>query len=233
MDVINKRRQRLKRALAGRRLGQPLFWFATVGSTNDVLKEKAQAGGPEGCTVIADRQTRGRGRRGKHWHSRKGKGVYLSLLLRPGWPAGEASLISMLAVVGVARGLEALGVRQIRVKWPNDVLAGGKKIAGILVEPRVSRHLIDFAVVGIGINIGHTRSDLDFPGAAAATSCRLEGVALDCEQVIIQVLKELDACYDLVRQNRKDQLLEEWARRRAEQVPSARHRGTNMDGADI
>lgn len=214
--IMDKRLQKLNRALAGHRLGQPLLWFDTVGSTNDVLKEKAEAGAPEGSTIIADRQTRGRGRRGKEWLSLEGKGVYMSLLLRPRWPASEASLISMLAVVAVAQALDVMGVGQIRVKWPNDVLARGKKIAGILVEPRISRPFMDFAVIGIGINVRHAKNDLRLLDNSAVTSCRLEGVRADCDKVFIQVLRELESCYDLAQQNQKDLILEAWARRRTE-----------------
>lgn len=212
---MDKRLQRLNRALARQRLGQPLLWFDTVGSTNDMLKDKAQAGAPEGCMIIADGQTRGHGRRGKKWLSLKGKGVYMSLLLRPQWPASEASLISILSVIAVAQALEKIGVKHVQVKWPNDVLARGKKIAGILVEPRVSRHVMDFAVVGIGINVRHREQDLRPLGNGAATSCRLEGVRADCDKVLIHVLQELESCYDLVCRNQKDKILESWARRRA------------------
>ncbi len=210
---MDQRIQRLNRKLAGRRLGLPLLWFDTVGSTNDLLKEKAQAGAPEGCVIIADGQTRGRGRRGKEWLSLAGKGVYMSVLLRPRWAAPEASFISMLAVVAVAQALEKIGVKHLSVKWPNDILARGKKISGILVEPRISRKLIDFAVVGIGINVGHRRRDLRPLDHAAATSCRLEGVRTDCDRVIIHVLKELESCYDRVHQNQTASIMDEWSRR--------------------
>lgn len=211
---MDKRIQRLSQALVNCRLGQPLFWFNTVDSTNNVLKKKAESGAPEGCVIIADGQTHGRGRRGKEWLSLKGKGVYMSLLLRPGWPASEASLITMLSVVAVAQGLEAMGVGQVQVKWPNDVLARGKKIAGILVEPRISRQVMDFAVIGIGINVRHGKDELDLLGDGAATSCRLEGVRADCDKVFIQVLRELEACYDLAQRNQKERIREAWARRR-------------------
>lgn len=217
--IMDKRLQQLNRALAGQRLGQPLLWFDTVPSTNDALKQQAEAGAPEGCTIMADEQTRGRGRRGKIWLSTKGKGVYMSLLLRPRWPAAEAGLIGMLAVIGVARALEAIGVGRIGVKWPNDVLADGKKIAGILVEPRLSRRLIDFVVVGIGINVRHGRGELDIPGGAAATSCRLEGVRTDCDRVAVQTLKALEYFYAPGQGDLQGRILEEWTRRQAGPLP--------------
>lgn len=213
---MEKRFQALNRALANCRLGQPLLWFDMVGSTNDVLKEKAAKGAPEGYTVFAGGQTRGRGRRGKTWLSPEGKGVYLSVLLRPRWPASEASLISMLAVVAVAQALEALGIRQVQIKWPNDVLARGRKIAGILVEPRLSRQVMDFVIIGIGINVRQKKEEMDLVSGCAATSCRLEGVRTDCDQVFIQALRELDACYNLAQKKQKEKILEAWSRRRIE-----------------
>lgn len=212
---MDKRIQNLNRAFAGQRLGRPLLWFDTVGSTNDMMKEKAQAGAPEGFTILADTQTRGRGRRGKEWLSLAGKGVYMSVLLRPQWPASEASLISMFSVVAVAQALEKIGVKHVRVKWPNDVLVRNKKIAGILVEPRVSRRIMDFIVIGIGINIRHGKDDLRLAGDGTTTSCRLEGNRTDCDQVFIHVLQELESCYDLIRRNRKDRILEAWTHRQA------------------
>jgi len=210
---MDKRIQNLNRARAGHRLGQPLLWFDTVGSTNDMMKAKAQAGAPEGFTILADTQTRGRGRRGKEWLSPAGKGVYMSVLLRPQWPALEASLISMFAVVAVAQALEKIGIKHVKVKWPNDVLVRNKKIAGILVESRVSRQVMDFIVIGIGINVRHGKDDLRRLGYGTATSCRLEKKRIDCDQVFIHVLQELESCYDLIRRNQKDRVLEAWAHR--------------------
>ena len=210
---MDKRIQNLNRARAGHRLGQPLLWFDTVGSTNDMMKGKAQAGAPEGFTILADTQTQGHGRRGKEWLSLEGKGVYMSVLLRPPLSASEAALINMFSVVAVAQALEKIGVKHVRVKWPNDVLVRNQKIAGILVEPRVSRQIMDFIVVGIGINVRHRKDDLQLMGDGAATSCRLEGNRIDCDQVFIHVLQELESCYDLIRRNQKDRILEAWNHR--------------------
>lgn len=223
---MDKRLQKLQQACAGRRLGQPLLWFKTTGSTNDILKAKAQAGAPEGCVVLAAGQTRGRGRQGKKWLSPAGQGVYMSLLLRPHGPAAEMTLLSMLTVVAVAMSLEKIGVRHVKVKWPNDVLARGKKIAGILLEPRLGRSGMDFVVIGIGINVRHNRQHLALPDKAAATSCRLEGVRVDCDRVFIQVLREMESCYALAQANKPEIILEAWARRRAAA-------GSNPDGSQL
>ncbi len=216
---MEKKLQELNRAPAAGRLGRPLLRLETVASTNDALKKQAEAGAPEGCAVVADEQTRGRGRQGRTWLSPKGLGLYLSVLFRPRWPAADTALLGLLAAAGVAAALEALGVREIGVKWPNDVLAHGKKIAGILVEPRISRRQIEFAVIGIGINVRQTRTDLAALGRGAATSCRLEGVRAERDRVLAKVLEELGRRYDPARPAPKDRILAEWARRQAGLLP--------------
>lgn len=213
MTLMKKRTPPLKRSARRRRLGWPLLRFDKVSSTNDLLKAEAQAGAPEGCTILAKEQTQGRGRQGKQWISPVGQGVYMSLLLRPPWPAADAALLNMWAVTAVARALEKIGLNNIQVKWPNDVLARGKKIAGILVEPRLSQQHIDFVVVGVGINVRQRQKDLHGPLSGTATSCRLEGARADCERVFNQVLREMEAGYDQIRHNQKDSILEAWAQR--------------------
>lgn len=205
--------RRIGTALANCRLGHPLFYFKEVSSTNDVLRAEAAAGAPEGCVVIAGAQSAGRGRRGKQWLSLPGKGVYLSLLLRPRWPASESPYIAFFAALAAARTLDRLNIGAVKIKWPNDVLINGKKIGGVLVEPRINRGLLEFVVVGVGINVLHTREDLKPLGAAAATSCLLEGGHVTCDEVIINLLAEFDICYYMIQRGDKKAIIEEWARR--------------------
>ncbi len=205
-----KYHQQLKEALAGRRLGQPLLWLPTTGSTNDILKAKAQAAAPEGYLVVAAEQTQGRGRQGKRWISENGQGVYMSLLLRPGWPASASQLLSLLAGLAVAQALEAIGLKRVQLKWPNDVLVDGKKIAGILVEPRINSQRIDFAVVGIGINVTQGQADWRRWGLVA-TSCHLERFRASRAQVLIEVLKKLESCYAWANQHQENRILEAWS----------------------
>jgi BirA family biotin operon repressor/biotin-[acetyl-CoA-carboxylase] ligase len=195
------------------RLGKPLFYFDEVTSTNDVLREKAVAGAPEGSTVIAGTQTAGRGRRGKKWLSVPGKGVYLSLLLRPRWPATESPYIAFFAALAAARTLERFNIGAVKLKWPNDLLVNGKKIGGVLIEPRIHRGLLEFIVVGIGINVTHNRDDLNPLGEKAATSCLLEGADISCDDVIINLLAEFDICYYMIQHGDKKAIIDEWSQR--------------------
>ena len=191
-----------------------MFYFDEVTSTNDILKEKAEQGTPEGTVVIAGSQTAGRGRRGKKWLSMPGKGVYLSLLLRPHWPATESAFVGFISAVSIARSLSRLDIKEIRLKWPNDILVNGKKIGGVLVEPRISRGSIDFVVVGIGINVSYDQNDFKLLGNDAATSCRLERVKASCEAVAVSLITEFDVCYYTAQRGDKGAILDEWSKRR-------------------
>lgn len=169
--------------------GYPLRWFAETASTNDVAHQWALAGAPEGAVVTAARQTRGRGRRERKWESPPGTGLYASFILRPGWPAKRAPDLAILAGMAAFRALKEIGVPNLRVKWPNDILACGKKICGVLVEPRIGEGHVEFAVVGIGINVGQGPEEFSPELRSTATSCRLEGSTISVDGML-EVLVE-------------------------------------------
>lgn len=207
--------QRVSKALESCRLGKPLYFFEQVSSTNDILKSQAVSGAPEGCTVVADQQTNGRGRIGRKWLSLSGKGLYMSVLLRPRWQASDVAFISMLSSVAVADALERLGLDNVGVKWPNDVLTDGSKIAGVLVEQGVRRDVIDYSVVGIGVNVLHNTEELSPLGKNRATSCLIEGLRVSCDDVMVQVLNELSKIYYAVQHQGRSTIINEWTERRA------------------
>jgi BirA family biotin operon repressor/biotin-[acetyl-CoA-carboxylase] ligase len=176
-------------------LGQPLIELEEATSTNDVLREMAGQGAAEGTAVVARRQTRGRGRQYRPWHSPPGLGLYLSVLLRPPWPASESGVLALLAGIAVATALQQLGVPDLKLKWPNDVLAGGKKISGVLIEPALQGDHIAYAVIGIGINVRHGAEDFPPELRGTATSCALMGLDCSLGQARAAVLAALDAAY--------------------------------------
>ena len=194
-------------------IGHPLLSYDEVTSTNDVLKDLAVEGAGEGTAVVARRQTQGRGRRGRSWSSVPGQGVYLSVLLRPEIPAADAGLLAILGGVAVVRALEHLGLSELTLKWPNDVLARRKKIAGILIEPRIGEGRIEFAVVGIGINVGQKAEDWTDALKETVTSCHMESVLASCDHVTRAVLEELEAWYPILKQRQTERLMEEWVQR--------------------
>lgn len=182
-------------------------------STNDVVKEQALSGAPEGLAVLAERQEHGRGRQGRSWQSPKGSGLYLSVLLRPDIPAYEANWLGIVGALGVLSALESAGVGDLTLKWPNDVLARGLKIAGILVEPRIGDGRVEFAVLGIGVNIVWSVDDLARAGLARATSCRIEGLEITTAGLSEAILDQLDDLYRQFQRGVRQPLLLDWSRR--------------------
>ncbi len=155
-------------------LGAEVFTFGRVTSTNDVAVALARGGSPEGTLVIAEEQSRGRGRLGRTWFSPPGSGLWFSIILKPAFRAEDSSIISLAAAAGVAESLEeGYGVKA-RLKWPNDVLVGGRKICGILTEAEFIDDRVRFVVLGIGINVLTGTGEFPRDIADIATSLAIE-----------------------------------------------------------
>lgn len=146
-----------------------LVAYETIGSTNDELKRLAREGAGEGLVIIAARQTAGRGRRGRAWASPPGN-LYSSTLVRPDCRAAAAAQLGFVAALGVAGAIGELAPHvDTRCKWPNDVLASGKKISGILLETEmVSGDRPDFVILGIGMNLASSPRDTPYPATSLA-----------------------------------------------------------------
>jgi BirA family transcriptional regulator, biotin operon repressor / biotin---[acetyl-CoA-carboxylase] ligase len=154
--------------------GFRLHRYDTIGSTNDEAKALARAGAPSGTVVWAGEQTAGRGRRGRTWLSPPGN-LYLSLVLRPDEAPARAAQLGFVAALGLGEALTPLAghALQLRYKWPNDLLANGKKLAGILLESEnATKDRVDFVVVGVGVNLVDAPRAVEFP----ATSLAAEGI---------------------------------------------------------
>ncbi|MCB8817150.1 biotin--[acetyl-CoA-carboxylase] ligase [Desulfosporosinus shakirovi] len=150
------------------------LYYQEIDSTNTRARALASAGYPEGTVVVADMQTAGRGRRGRSWYSPSGKGIYMSVILRPILPLKEISRISLLTAVAVAESLEEELNLSARIKWPNDILIKGKKVAGILSEVVTDMDGIEYIVVGIGLNINNELQDFPSDFRTIATSAHVE-----------------------------------------------------------
>jgi BirA family biotin operon repressor/biotin-[acetyl-CoA-carboxylase] ligase len=168
-------------------LGVPAaFVFATVGSTMDEAHALGGAGAAAGTLILADRQTRGRGRKGNNWRSPAGAGIWLTILERPG-DQTALEVLSLRVGLHVARALERFCRDAISVKWPNDLRAAGKKLGGILVETRWRGPEPDWAAIGLGVNV--TTPD-DVPGAVGLR----EGTRrLDVLAAVVPALREAAA----------------------------------------
>jgi BirA family biotin operon repressor/biotin-[acetyl-CoA-carboxylase] ligase len=196
--------------MRGRAWAAPILHEATVGSTNALLKDRAREGAPEWTVVVADRQTGGRGRGERAWVSPPGN-LYLSVLLRPTFT--RVTLLPLVAGLAVADAVLEQGV-DARLKWPNDVLANGKKLAGILTESASSARGVDWVVIGIGVNL-----DPSAPLPETATSVHaVTGVgdlepSVRREAVAAAVLGRLGVWYDALRQDGGRALVAAWTER--------------------
>jgi BirA family biotin operon repressor/biotin-[acetyl-CoA-carboxylase] ligase len=159
--------------VAYRSLGHPAQYHATCRSTNDLALDMAEAGAPHGTVIVADRQTAGRGRRGHTWFSPPGLSVYASLVLIPADEPIAPTLLVAAVGLGLAEGLdESLGVPAV-IKWPNDVWARGRKVAGVLVEARGYGAAPRALVAGFGVNVNHAEHDFPEHLVDTATSVAL------------------------------------------------------------
>ncbi len=162
--------------MTGEGFERPVVWLRGVGSTNDVALEMARSGAPEGEVVAADTQTAGRGRNGRTWVSPPGSGLYASLLLRPCAEAEGLTLLPLLAGLACAEALRALARVEAVLKWPNDVLVGGRKVAGLLVEAEpLGGGSGELALaVGLGVNLTLAAELLPARPLYPATSLQFE-----------------------------------------------------------
>ncbi len=180
--------------------GQPLRHLEITGSTNDEAQRWAMEGAPHGAVVRADEQTQGRGRQGRDWCSPAGLGLYLSLVLRPDIELSQVPQLTMLAALGAARAIEGETKLPANVKWPNDIILRGRKIGGVLSEARPHQEnpqRVEFAIVGIGLNVNFSRQDLPRDAKIPATSLYMEtGHVRPLEDVISTLLHETETLYD-------------------------------------
>jgi BirA family biotin operon repressor/biotin-[acetyl-CoA-carboxylase] ligase len=180
-------------------LGRPLTLATVTESTNDDAKRAAQAGAPSGAAFVADAQTRGRGRLGRSWHSPPSENLYASFLLRPALDPKVVPLVTLATGLAVADAVAPLAARAtVALKWPNDVLLDGRKVAGILSEAHLGSAGSDWIVIGIGVNV-HARS---FPDeiAALATSLAIAGAEpLDRSALFVEIASALFARLESLR----------------------------------
>ena len=160
--------------LASGELGRKIHHFEELESTNDEAHRLAEAGALHGEVVVADFQTRGRGRRGRSWVAPRGKAVTFSVVLRPAIPPVRAPEITIAAAVAAAGAAREMGAASARIKWPNDVECKGRKIAGLLTELRAEPDRVRHAVLGVGFNVSLQMHDFPEELRPVATSLLLE-----------------------------------------------------------
>jgi BirA family biotin operon repressor/biotin-[acetyl-CoA-carboxylase] ligase len=217
----------IERALASGAipLGRPLVVRETTTSTNDDAKNAARSGAPSGAAFIADAQSGGRGRLGRAWHSPPGENLYVSFVLRPSLTSDAAPLMTLAAGLAVADAVAPLvPARKVTLKWPNDVLMGDRKLAGILTEAQLSDSAASWIVIGIGINVRATSFPADI--ADRATSLALAGASsLDRGELFVSLASRLSRRIDQLAMQGPRPIVEDLAARDA-----LRNRGITIDG---
>ena len=171
-------------------LGRPLMYQASTGSTNDDALLAARSGAPHGSVFVADEQTAGRGRRGHTWHAAPGESLLFSVLLRPKLELTQTSALTLAIGLALRDAITPLIASPALIKWPNDLLVGGKKLAGVLVESQLQGEQLRAVIVGVGLNV----ASQEFPQeiAARATSLAMLGATrLAREPLLFELLEAI------------------------------------------
>ncbi len=188
--------EQLAATLAGRKIGFPVRYFPEVDSTNIRAWRLAIEGAAEGTAVVADSQSRGKGRLNRSWQSPPGANIYTSLVLRPRIAPTAAPQLTLVAGVAVAELLARYLPGTVTIKWPNDILIGGKKVCGILTEMKSSAAGVDFIILGIGLNVNMDREDFEPALQDTATSLKIAtGMKLDRREIISELFHMLETWY--------------------------------------
>lgn len=195
-------------------IGREIHVFKETASTNDVVEKLARDGAKEGVVVFAESQSRGRGRLGRKWHSPAGQGLYFSVLLRPRLRPLEATQFTVVAATALVRAIEAITSVRPTIKWPNDLLVEGRKIAGVLTELSAELDTIKYLILGIGLDVNQTTGDFPPELRGIATSLRIAGGhSVPRPELATRILNELDADYARVRRGQFDEVADEWEAR--------------------
>jgi BirA family biotin operon repressor/biotin-[acetyl-CoA-carboxylase] ligase len=183
-----------------------ILHYKRLQSTNTTAYRLAQQSAPEWTVVVADAQTKGRGRRGRRWESPKG-GLWFSILLRPTVPSPKLPLLQFLAAVATRQALENETGVSVKLKWPNDLVLGQEKIGGILIESKTLGDRVSFAILGIGLNINQLKADLS-PGAASLRL--LSRKKHDVRLLLRAILEQVRSTYN--DWDKPSKIMEEWWR---------------------
>jgi BirA family transcriptional regulator, biotin operon repressor / biotin---[acetyl-CoA-carboxylase] ligase len=184
--------------LTTRTLGRNMTIMERVESTQIIAHERSKQGAEEGVLILAEEQAAGRGRMGRVWHSPAGKGIWMSLVLRPRIPLHFTPQLTLLVSVAVCRAIRQITNVKAEIKWPNDILVNGKKVCGILLESSAEDERLLYVVAGIGISVNLKEDDYPPELRTKATSLFIEsGVFIRREELIAEVLAELEQWYQL------------------------------------
>jgi len=183
-----------------------IIYFEETSSTNDIAKKMAGDGAPEGTLVIAESQSHGKGRMGRDWESPKYLGIYISIILRPRLNKIVIPFISLMAGIATAEAINKETQLDAKIKWPNDILAYGKKVCGILIEGNIIKDMLEFLIIGIGVNVNNKTFKGNY--IHPPTSLRIEkGNLISRTKILKSLLTELEKWYFLLLNDSKGKKL--------------------------
>jgi len=193
-DILNA--QEVKINLATNIMGKHVYFYEKVDSTNEIVKKLAAEGLPEGTAVIAEQQLRGKGRIGRSWFAPSGVGIWFSLLLRPSIKPHLAPQLSLVCAAAVCLAIRRFTGLDVTIKWPNDLLIERKKVCGILTELSAEIDMINYIVVGIGINVNQKETDFSSEIKDTATSLsEIAGHKFRRVELLREILIEIERTY--------------------------------------
>lgn len=201
--------EEVKLGLDTHQIGSEILVFSVVDSTNTRAKELARQGYPTGTVIVAEEQNGGKGRRGRNWYSPPGTGLWFSIIVRPDITPDRAPFLTIIASLALVKAFEKYDRLSPEIKWPNDILICGKKVSGILSELSADLGNINFAVIGIGINVNLE----DFPEELinkAASLKNLLGYKVDRNRLLGEVLIAFEEYYRKLTEEKFIELLDEW-----------------------
>ena len=170
-DILSE--SEIQSRLHTRWVGQKVVCLAEVDSTNIRARRLAEEGAPSGTLVAADRQTKGRGSRGRSWESPAGESIYMTLLLRPEFSPASASMLTLVMGLSAVQGMEQVTGAALQIKWPNDVVLNGKKVVGILTEMSAQVDYIEHLVIGVGVNVNGKEFPQELQDKATSLAAQL------------------------------------------------------------
>jgi BirA family transcriptional regulator, biotin operon repressor / biotin---[acetyl-CoA-carboxylase] ligase len=188
-------------------IGKQIIYYNELDSTNLTAYQLAKNKTKEGLVVIAEKQNKGRGRLSRHWSSPKAKGIYISIVLKPEMTPFDAPVITLMAAVSVARAIrETYGIQAL-IKWPNDIIVKGKKIAGILTEMEAESDKIKFLILGIGVNINAKQADIP---PTATSVFQQQNQSVSRMDLLVSILEKLEHNYKELKESGFSRTRQEW-----------------------
>lgn len=177
--------------------GEKVIYFDETDSTNTKAAEFAQKGYPNGTLVVADKQTAGKGRRGRNWESPSGSGIFMSLMIKPDINPNNASMLTLVTALSVANAITDVTGQQALIKWPNDIVMNGRKICGILTEMSAQFDYINHIVIGIGINVHNEIFPEELSQIASSLMLECEGRRFHRADIIEKTLEHFEKYYEI------------------------------------